>query len=208
MYLKKTLLLLIASLFLSAADQKSKGLVLYLDGMPGSVQTELAKELAKSPHFVYLSSKDYAEQHNERRYKSAVLMFKEAITRAEAGEKVVLDSFIVREYFLQKDSPNFDIVTVAVWCPLSCLKENYDKEAQEKEAYKKSSLVKDFNLRYPEKSSEQIMKDKGRYYYNDKFIMKYDLFLNTENKTIPELSQIVFDSIKNSDSHKNSAPAK
>lgn len=168
---------------LSAEVIPTRGLIVYIDRIPASVRLPIIDEMLKIQYFYPLSSDDYAEKNNERPYKSAVLTFKEAVARASKGERILLDSTIVENYFIDRDIPAFDIVVIGIWCQLSCLRERYDANAKEPGAYRKSHLEADYLGRYGDKTPEEIRKDSGAFRYNPTNFVKFDLFIDVENMT-------------------------
>lgn len=168
------------SLFASSAYAgHKKGLIIYIDGLESSHKSDFAKLLLSGQYFNYFSAEDYAKKKNERFYKSAVLMLKAAVNHARMGDRIILDSIVVEKFFYLKKNPKFDVITVGVWCSLSCLKERYDKAAGRSGAYKQSRLESEYRGRYGDRDTNDIIESKGAYWYNDKFKMKYDLFLDS-----------------------------
>lgn len=191
------ILLLVGLVFCVAASvEVRKGLIVYLDGMSSSGVDRVGDVLKRLNCFTYLSPEEYAKKHDEPIYKSAVLVFKEAVTRAKQGEYVLLDSFTVKPLFEEARSQFYDIVKIGVWCSLLCMQKRYDEKTGVEGSHKKSFLRQEYEARYDEKSPGQIRADNGKYYYNSENIMRYDLFLDSEIRVPEELANDILNFLR------------
>jgi len=205
MSIRKLILLFSAMSSLCGAAEMTKankkGLIVYFDGLHASGKTTLAKRLLNSlmkDEYIdipYLSTDDYAKETGEQQYMSAVRMFRKAMEEAKKGKMVFLDSFLIEEYFKQKDSKDFDMLLIGVWCSFSCLKERLDKPSKLADGWKKSKIEVDYRERYGDKSAADILKDNGSFAFSTTINVKYDLFLNTEKASADDLTRKVLELI-------------
>lgn len=166
------------------SDKEKRGLLLYLDGMPGAGKSSLAKELMRSRSFILISSDGYAEREKISYFHAAKKSFQEAMTLASQGKHVIFDSFLIEEYFHYplKSSllSSFDIKLIGVWCQLSCLKSRFDKRAGREGAFLKSNLLQDYEERYGKRPAEDIRHTQGQFQLNGIHDVHYDFFFDSE----------------------------
>ena len=171
-----------------------KGLILFLDGMPASGKSSLAKKLKElNPDFVLLSSEDLATARNKHPnfsdYVKATLdTLDKAAEIASLGQTVVVDSWITKKTLDLKSSKLFETKIYGLWCKLSCLKARYDKREGVKGAWKNSALERDCHERYANKSDKEIIESKGSWQQGT-MMMSYDLFFNTEETSTEAIAK-------------------
>lgn len=172
------LLVFFTSSLLGREPANRRGTIFCLDGLPASGKSSLAVKLATSPS-ILLSTDDLAAEAGITYYQAARRVLRQAVELASTGKQVVLDSFLIEDFFELKKSEKYDIKLIGLWCPLSCLKSRFDGRAGVPNAHLRTNLIAEYESRYENREAEDIEKTKGAFMI-EKNSVSFNYFFNTE----------------------------
>lgn len=175
------------------------GKIFYLDGLPASGKSSLAKKLIQqNPSMVMLSTDDYAEENSITYYKAAKLMLKRAIELAKEGENIILDTFYISDLERYKSEEHtIPILVIGLWAPLETLERRFENRNGSLGSYKRGNFDKDYYRRYGTLSAELIRERKGSFIEESKEV-SFDFFFDTSRHSPEGMFSQIFS--KNFDS--------
>ena len=168
----------------SILPQSLEAILYYLDGLPASGKSSLAKQLSEAINCPIIETDAIAQQQGITYYQAAKQALYTALEVLARGSDVILDSFVIEDYLRQTDKlqQTYRICLIGLWCPLEALQQRFDQRSGVPGSSENCNLSKEYYSRYGTQSNDSIIHHAGSYKLEG-VPVHYDYFFDARQET-------------------------